>query len=1167
MGGAEGPLGCAMARESAVAGRPGAVQSFRNGATSFSPQQGEQMLVSVHLTGNDIIAEWNSTAPFRYDKFILRLDKDGTNILQADVGEGAGGRWSAPATGPGAYSVIVEGCHTNITGSNCPQSWTVPASIIVPPPTPAPPAQEPGSRCEIPPVGLIRERWLSLKADNGLMGCPTEAGRDVAGRRGKAMRFQNGEIAWSPDQGEKMVVSAFRERDRIVVDAGNPAPFSYSWLDVRLEYEGRDIGHESVPGAGGRAIIVPTGNEDHPDLAVVGEGTGNYTVTVEGCDDESGIIPGDSTDCPQGWTLPVTVFYRTEAADIDFSDLAVPRSVEDALRDKAERARRAAIMMADEAEFSTPWGDGETSNAIAMLYLIDSDVAHGLPARDRRRFGHRFGMLTEIENAVRDQTVHAKVGTPIGAPCKDSGEYDTALKGYVVLLYRYGRLLAPDVRYRMLRLMDQIGPHNPDLSSIGCFGVIIPETENHLWLIDSSRYLTNQLWAKHSTDPQFDNRRNGLADFLIGKLQANLTGDFIEYNSRPYSRYTWMAIQNLYDYAEDPAVKTAAQAVLDYLSGKAAVSMNDGRKNPPYRRRVSHNHADLFSPEADRIKKRFLAYTGPTPPMAELEPPNHVEKYAAPEILLAAATGYQPPNLLLEFMLNPAARSYYQRLNGPGGESYAAEPDFLISGGGAPTDYAYEVAGTFHKNEDLGLEEPTTLIPTGEGTTVNQMIRFAGVSHDRLQPAGLCVAPGFACGRQPTIPARYTANPACFLTRGAWTFVDVANDTCTRNRDFGFYAAVWGAGAGFGILEAVPEGKIGGITLRRFADETIARNRGRAFNQTGENRYTAFGGNEIRFDAGASTPMVRSTGIAAIDAAIRNTDPAGNKLAAGTVMDSVPGQPAMTVRNKASREILLLDLSDRTNPIRIVLEPDPLRRLLGHGVAYSVPEAEIREWLGNIYTPYPALAAAIERDFPEGGLSRPVDIDVVRWFYEEGQGAPSPRRVEDVDRQVLENALISAHNSRYGEKVTRIEQIRRGPPASVSARSPVEEAFDFIGRFNRAWSQANAVALDGIERMYAARVAFYGDAWSRERVLKEKRDFATRWPVRDYQFRPDMAASSCDPSGRCTVKGRVEWYAAQPAGDVISIGTAEVTMGLATIDGALVITSEDGRVTRRSSWP
>jgi hypothetical protein len=921
MGGAEGPLGCPLARAHPSEGRPGAAQSFRNGEISFSPQQGEQMLLAVHLAGNEIVADWGSTGPFSYDKFILRLDKDGANILQTDVGEGTGGHWSAPASEPGVYTVTVEGCDTGIGGADCPQSWTIPASVAVPVPPPPAVAPPPGSACQIQPVGLIRERWLALRADAGPMGCPVETEHDVPGRRGRAMRFANGEIVWSPDQGDAMVLSVFQEGNGIVVDYGDSGPFTYVWFFVRVDYEGRNVGQIGVPGArGGQYVVGTTRPEDEPEVPTVGSGTGWYSIIVEGC--ESGI---GGSDCEQGWTIPASVFFRTGYGNVtaDFSGLAMPRTVEEALRDKGERARRAAQVMADHASLDGNWDDDQTTNAIAMLYLVDHHVAAGQPAKSLRRFGHRFGMLTEIENAVRAQKVYARSGTTIKSGlCKRTGEYDTAMKGYTAILYRYGRLLAPDVRYRMLRLINQTGPHDPDLSSFGCGGVIFPETENHLWMIDSSRFLANQLWAKRSADPRFDNRRNGLADYLIRELQQHLTKDFIEYNSRPYSRYTWMAIQNLYDYSEDPGVKTAAQAVLDYLSAKAAVSMSDGRRNPPYRRRASHNHADFFNPESDRVKKRFLVYTGPTRVMAELLRPNHVEDFAVSEILLAAATTYQPPNLILDLMVNAASRSYYQRFSyASSGEAYAAEPDFLISAGGTPTDYAYVVVG-FGKDEDLGVGQPTTLIPTGEITTVSQMIRFAGIPDQIGDPTGLCVAPGFACGLQPTIPPRYTANPACVVVRERWTFIDFATDACKdeAHREFGFYVAVWGAGMDFGLLEAVPKGRLVGISLQRFADDTMARNAGRSFSPRGESRYAAFGGNEIRFNLGSANPII-STGIAAIDAIFHD----GAGLAAGTVLDTSGEGAAMTIHNAATGDTLTLDLNDPANPVRTLTEGDPGR--------------------------------------------------------------------------------------------------------------------------------------------------------------------------------------------------------------------------------------------------
>jgi hypothetical protein len=1025
LGGAEGSLGCPLQREHPVPGRNGAAQRFEHGEISWSPDQGELLTLAVYQKDRSVVAEWGPTNPFNYEKFIVRLDRDGQNIGQQDIGEGTAGSWSTPVDADGSYTVFVEGCDEDLLGdTECPQSFAIPATVFIdldPAPAPGSTPPPPDEPCAIEPVGLILERWLAMGGKRGIMGCPTAAEHAVPGRNGRAMPFENGEMVWTPDQGPSTVLAVFQEGNGVKASWGSTAPNAHLFFIVRVDYEGVNVGQIDVAGnTGAEYVVAATRLEDEPETPTVGNGTGLYSLYFKGCDD-GGLFEG--ADCEDTWSIPASVFFRTAGTpELDFSDLPVPRTVHDALALKPERARRVAEYMARFADLGGDWGDGQTTNALAMLYVIDGDVANGLPATSRRRFGQRFSMLTEINNAVRSQIIYARSGTTSGAPCPRTGEYDTALKGYVTILYRYGKYLAPDVRYRILRLLNKTGGHDPEDSNFGCLGVIIPETENHLWMIDSSRYLTNQLWARQSSDPRFDNRANGLADLLTGKLREHLSFDFLEYNSRPYARYTWSAIQNLYDFAEDERVKTAAQIVLDYLSAKVAVSSSDGRRQPPYRRRVSHNHADLFNPQSDRTKKRFLLYTAPTAVMDELHQPNRIEWFATSEMMLAAATSYQPPNLILDLMVNSSHRNYYQQLRYATSETYAATPDFLISAGGVPSDYAYVVLGT-GKDEDLGVVHPTALIPTGQFTTIEQMIRFGGIPDEVGVGTAMCVAPGFACGMRPTIPPLYTSDPRCVRRSGSWTFIDFASDQCRPegNREFGFFAAVFGAGSEFGLLEAVPKAKLGGMSLRRFADDTLARNRNRTFSAAGDNRYRNFEGNDIRFNLGSTSPIA-STGVAAIDAAIGGPF----RIATGTVMNTLGVQgSAMTVTNAATGDVLTLDLTDPANPVRTLVEADPLNRLLAVGVDFSVAEAELRDWLTNPFTPYPALSEAMLEVLGERGLRRLVHIDVVAFKYEDELGGGFPATAGEVNRDTLRAAILASHNERYDERVPSFELLLR----------------------------------------------------------------------------------------------------------------------------------------------
>ncbi|MGY4304156.1 uncharacterized protein YodC (DUF2158 family) [Bradyrhizobium sp. USDA 4369] len=668
LGGPEGRLGCAVGPEQDAG--TGRKQSFEHGEISFSPQQGEQMLLAVYQDGWQIVADWGQTDPFFYDGFSLLFEKDGGLVsAPTNVGFSNGGTWRTNVGPEGAtYRISVRGCRGLLT---CPEGFAVPASVnfVAPPP--------PDVDCPIKPVGLINDRWTREGGKGSALGCPTAPEQGVPGRNGRQTSFENGTIVFSPDQGSKMVVAVFQAGNGINVDWGDADSEFESFL-VDVAFEGQPLGqHEVDPDPNNKRAgafrIDFSRPEDDASVPTVGNGTGRYTIRIEGCREKEHCAQ-------QNWTIPISIRFRTTSNEnVDLSDLDVPTTVARALENKSTIAIRAARAAIEGAGFAPHWRDGEVYTALAMLYVIEDEVAHGRAAGDFRRRGQPFGMISEINEALRDQFPR-QTGTETDSPlCTREGEYDTALKGLVPMIYRYGKYLAPDVRYRMLFLLNKTGPHDPDDESFDCT-VKIPETENHLWMIDSSRYLANQLWAKRSKDPKYDNKANGLSDYLVGKLQTHMKSDFIEYNSRPYTRYTWLAIQNLYDFSEDSRVKTAARIVLDYLSLKGAVSTSEGRRNAPYRRRVSNAQSDYFSPQADRLKKIQLAYAAPTAVMGELKKPKWLEDFARGDVVLADQTSYQPPNLILDLLVNPAHRAFYQRFNHSSVEVYASEPDFLISG-------------------------------------------------------------------------------------------------------------------------------------------------------------------------------------------------------------------------------------------------------------------------------------------------------------------------------------------------------------------------------------------------------------------------------------------------------------------------------------------------------
>ncbi|MBF6339727.1 hypothetical protein IU450_28110 [Nocardia abscessus] len=94
------------------------------------------------------------------------------------------------------------------------------------------------------------------------------------------------------------------------------------------------------------------------------------------------------------------------------------------------------------------------------------------------------------------------------------------------------------------------------------------------------------------------------------------------------------------------------------------------------------------------------------------------------------------------------------------------------------------------------------------------------------------------------------------------------------------------------------------------------------------------------------------------------------------------------------------------------------------GIDFSVAKIALLDWLGNrSSTPFPAIAEALLQLLGARALPRPVAIDVIVFKYEQAPGNPSPRRVEDVDMELLKWVILAAFNERYGEQSTDFESL------------------------------------------------------------------------------------------------------------------------------------------------
>lgn len=327
----------------------------------------------------------------------------------------------------------------------------------------------------------------------------------------------------------------------------------------------------------------------------------------------------------------------------------------------------------------------------------------------------------------------------------------------------------------------------------------IPETENHLLMINTSKYLKNQVIIGDvpTSDGTSRYRKDQAAvkDWLLVKMQSILKGDLVEYNSRPYNRYTTMAIQNIVDFADDDDLRTGAQIVLDYLNAKFVVGSLQGRRFLPFRRKreAMAEYIDVDAHDANNLPVNNglfdlihagdhqiglnLYYTGQIDQMRD----GFVSFGAGSQDIFAVTSAYLPAAFVLDLALDKST-PVFQRIHHASAEIYSSGAGFMISAGGMATDYAYSFAGQ-GKDDDKGVAMPTTLFlptssldqpadeskPSVSRTTLNELIRIDGMrtpkpNADPSYDQNVCVWDGFACGVNIVIPPSSPDDPAAGFT-------------------------------------------------------------------------------------------------------------------------------------------------------------------------------------------------------------------------------------------------------------------------------------------------------------------------------------------------------------------------------------------------------------------
>ena len=347
------------------------------------------------------------------------------------------------------------------------------------------------------------------------IGCPT--GPFVTDADGGYVQFEHGQVAVSPSVWEQGVVAAYQDGNGIFVDWTvswtSPSHYNYSKFVVRWDYNGQhfdDVDRKPCQRGDGdqcdvladmtevQAVLLHYFADTHlrtkgTFALPVDHGPGDYGIAIEGCDE--GAVGGST--CRQGWLHAVRVNLQPPppgVADFPIDLTSVPTSF-DAASSRGNFAGRAAAITLYNACRVLPYSVYRNEESYMTIILAKLDYANyyqqdtcpGWPVANRQ----------EAIDSLAQQSVGTQAGTTIDScPGCRTGDYDVALSGYIPILYRFGSLLPVSVYDHILNdLLNKRGPHTGEDDSVS---VNVPETENHINMIESARYLTRPPLRTHA---------------------------------------------------------------------------------------------------------------------------------------------------------------------------------------------------------------------------------------------------------------------------------------------------------------------------------------------------------------------------------------------------------------------------------------------------------------------------------------------------------------------------------------------------------------------------------------------------------------------------------------------------------------------------------------------
>jgi hypothetical protein len=287
----------------------------------------------------------------------------------------------------------------------------------------------------------------------------------------------------------------------------------------------------------------------------------------------------------------------------------------------------------------------------------------------------------EVNEYLLGKTPWGKNGTDWAL--NKHGDYDFSEVPLQWILQLYGndraKLTAPAYDNLLNRLLTHSGnkPHQITPGSLG----MMRETENHILMGETSRYLKNQWLHEHGdTSWLYDNERNGLNAWWMALLNQKLEKGFFEFNADPYSGYSITALLTFHTFCHSAQVKAKCTSVLDEVMLKYAYGSMELKRYPPYRRRYERVKRRAFTsdPVSDIVKMLLLKEKQVD---ESVQPTRHHYHHC----LIALLSDYRIPDTTAHLMLHKKENYMVQYGHGKRapGEIYSGGEKFLIGAGGS----------------------------------------------------------------------------------------------------------------------------------------------------------------------------------------------------------------------------------------------------------------------------------------------------------------------------------------------------------------------------------------------------------------------------------------------------------------------------------------------------